>query len=116
AVQRAHGLVVELAVGLRTQATEPDEFGLRSADQFGRIGPGRRTLGSVGVDALDGRDYHWGDTFARDRTRKLLQIVDANAFAALRHDRVKLALFVLAGCVLCCGKLRLLAGGLGLLR
>ncbi len=66
--QRIRGRRAQFTVGLVTvslvivsfgaQASEPDQFVLRGANQFGRIGLGRCALGGLGVEPLQRRDDH----------------------------------------------------------
>src|SRR5262245_24807730 len=101
---------IERAVGLAGQAAEPDQFGLRRADQLRRIWLGGGAFGRFSLELVESCDHETADAVAGHTARKSLEVVETTAVAALGGDCFKAGLLVLAGGFLGGRKLRLLAG------
>src|SRR4051794_31912316 len=94
--ERRAGRRVERAVGLAAETAEPDKLGLRRANQFGRIGLFRRTLGGFTCEIVQRSNHNSSKPIASEGFGEGLQILDARSFAALGGELLELALLVLA--------------------
>ena len=77
AAERRAGRRVQRSVDLAAEAPEPDQFGLRRANQLGRIGQRRRALGGFGRERIQRRNDRSAKPIAREGLGEGFQILDA---------------------------------------
>ena len=107
--KRCAGRRVQRAVDLAAEASEPDQFGLRRANQLGRIGHARRTLGGFSHERIQRRDHRPAEPIASEGLGEGFQILDARSLTAFGRDLLEPGLLVLARGLLRGGEFGLLA-------